>query len=89
MACYCGRAGCIETWISGTGLEADHLRATGVALKGAEIVAKSAAGDRDATASLERYEDRLARFGRQGLRHAESSRETSTMRRCGGSARVD
>ena len=61
MACYCGRAGCIETWISGTGLEADHLRATGVALKGAEIVAQSAAGDRAATASLERYEDRLAR----------------------------
>jgi len=34
FACYCGRNGCIETWISGTGLEADYHRATGVALKG-------------------------------------------------------
>jgi len=33
FACYCGRKGCIETWISGTGLEADYHRATGVALK--------------------------------------------------------
>ncbi|HYU23522.1 MAG TPA: ROK family protein, partial [Candidatus Dormibacteraeota bacterium] len=33
-ACYCGRSGCIETWISGTGLEVDYKRATGVSLKG-------------------------------------------------------
>src|SRR5881394_2078701 len=36
-ACYCGKNGCIETWISGTGLEADYKRATGVDLKGREI----------------------------------------------------
>jgi len=60
-ACYCGRTGCIETWISGTGLEADHLRATGIELKGAEIVARSAAGEPAAIAAIECYEDRLAR----------------------------
>ena len=27
--CWCGRVGCIETWVSGPGLEADHARATG------------------------------------------------------------
>lgn len=59
--CYCGRKGCIETWISGTGLEADHLRTTGIQRKSEEIVARSAEGDPAALASLERYEDRLAR----------------------------
>ncbi len=43
-ACYCGRNGCVETWISGTGLEADYERATSVALKGPEIIARSGAG---------------------------------------------
>jgi fructokinase len=60
-ACYCGRKGCIETWISGTGLEADYQRASGIELKGAEIVAKCAAGDPAAIATMERYEDRMAR----------------------------
>ncbi len=60
-ACYCGHNGCIETWISGTGLEADYLRATGSKLPGKEIVARSEAGEIAALASLERYEDRLTR----------------------------
>jgi fructokinase len=59
--CYCGYKGCIETWISGTGLEADYLRATGSKLLGKEIVARSEAGEVAALASLERYEDRLTR----------------------------
>jgi fructokinase len=60
-ACYCGYRGCIETWISGTGLEADYERATKTQLKGKEIVAKSEAGEWQAQACLERYEDRLTR----------------------------
>jgi len=60
-ACYCGRNGCIETWISGTGLEADYHRAAGVSLKGAEIIARSAAGETAALAALDRFEDRLTR----------------------------
>src|SRR3974390_2695024 len=59
--CYCGFRGCIETWISGTGLEKDYERATKTKLLGKEIVARSAAGEAEAMACLDRYEDRLAR----------------------------
>jgi fructokinase len=59
--CFCGQKGCLETWISGTGLEADYHRATNTSLKGKEIVARAEAGDAAAIASLERYEDRLTR----------------------------
>jgi len=59
--CYCGFQGCIETWISGTGLEADYERATKTKLKGKEIVRRSEAGEAPAMASLERYADRLTR----------------------------
>lgn len=53
-ACYCGRHGCIETFLSGPGLARDH----GGALSAAEICA---AGDAAAEAALARYEERLAR----------------------------
>lgn len=59
--CYCGRRGCIETWISGTGLEADYVRATKMRLRGKEIIARSEKGEEEALASLARYEDRLTR----------------------------
>ena len=59
--CYCGFRGCIETWISGTGLEKDYERATRTHLTGKEIVALSAEGQTEAMASLDRYEDRLTR----------------------------
>ncbi len=59
--CYCGHSGCIETFISGTGLETDYQRATGVSLKGKEIVERMESGEAAAIACLERYEDRLTR----------------------------
>jgi fructokinase len=59
--CYCGQRGCLETWISGTGLANDHRRVTGQALSGVEIVAAAAAGDPAAEASLVRLEDRIGR----------------------------
>ena len=59
--CYCGRSGCIETWISGTGLEKDYARATKASLRGPEIIARSEAGEPAAVAALERFEDRLTR----------------------------
>ena len=59
--CWCGRSGCLETWISGTGFRQDHERVTGQALSGAEIAAAADAGDARAKASLDRYIDRLAR----------------------------
>ncbi len=61
MRCYCGRYGCLETWISGTGLEWDFARVTSRKLRGAEIVAAAEAGDRDANEALERLIDRMAR----------------------------
>jgi fructokinase len=59
--CYCGRAGCVETWLSGPGLAADHAWATGERSEAPEIVARAAAGDPGCGASMERYEARLAR----------------------------
>jgi fructokinase len=59
--CWCGRLGCLETWISGTGLQADYERETGKALKAEEIVELSRKGDLDAENALSRYVDRLAR----------------------------
>jgi fructokinase len=59
--CYCGKHGCIETFLSGPGLALDHRRVTGEAVDAAGIAARAAAGDAAATASLERYADRLAR----------------------------
>jgi fructokinase len=60
-ACYCGRSGCIETFLSGPGLAADHRRHTGQSLTGPQIAAGAEAGDPDCRASLDRYADRLAR----------------------------
>ena len=59
--CYCGKRGCIETFVSGTGFEQDFLRTTGERIRGLEIVARAASGDADADAALQRYEHRLAR----------------------------
>lgn len=59
--CYCGRTGCIETFLSGPGFARDFEAATGQALDPAAIVERAEAGDADAEAALGRYEDRLAR----------------------------
>jgi fructokinase len=60
-ACYCGLAGCIETFLSGPGLAADHARAHGGGADAAAIVARAEAGDAACRGTLERYESRLAR----------------------------
>jgi fructokinase len=59
--CWCGKQGCIETFLSGPALARDFARATGRSLGVPEIVAASASGDPAAGAALARYEDRLAR----------------------------
>lgn len=59
--CYCGRCGCIETFLSGPGLAADHARGGGEPVAAREVAARAAAGDALAVAALERYEDRMAR----------------------------
>ncbi len=60
-SCYCGLHGCIETWLSGPGMAADHLTATGQSRQPPAIIEAAGVGDRDAEATLHRYEDRLAR----------------------------
>ncbi len=60
-ACYCGRRGCIETFLSGPGMQSDHETATGVALTTHEIVARAKSGDKPAIATLDRYVERLGR----------------------------
>ena len=60
-ACYCGRRGCIETFLSGPALQADYERASGARLAAPAIVAAAGTGNREAEAALERYESRMAR----------------------------
>jgi fructokinase len=59
--CYCGRNGCIETFLSGPGMQRDHQTATGVALTTHEIVARANEGDEPALATIDRYVERLGR----------------------------
>jgi fructokinase len=60
-ACYCGKRGCMEMWVSGTGIARDYKSVTGTAKTTREIVANFTAGDRVAAETIERFEDRLAR----------------------------
>ena len=59
--CWHGLHGCIETWLSGTGLAADYARVSGDKLTAEAIVSRAEAGEEQAAATLARYEDRLAR----------------------------
>lgn len=59
--CYCGRRGCIETFLSGPGLSADLERAAGRTMTTAAIVDAAMRGDSACVAALERYHERLAR----------------------------
>ncbi|WP_291842682.1 ROK family protein [Maricaulis sp.] len=59
--CWCGKTGCLETWLSGPGLAADHARRHGGTLTANAIFEAAAAGDAAATGSVARHADRLAR----------------------------
>ncbi|MPZ11222.1 MAG: ROK family protein [Kiloniellaceae bacterium] len=60
-ACYCGKQGCIETFLSGPNLARDYREAGGEAISAKELVERAEAGEPAAEAALVRYEDRLAR----------------------------
>jgi fructokinase len=64
-ACWCGRKGCLETWVSGPGMAADHARLTEETLTAEEIAARAERGNGAARATLSRHADRVAR----GLAH--------------------
>lgn len=59
--CYCGRTGCIETFLSGPGLARDYERAGGEAVTAVDVAARAEARDAVAAACLDRYADRMAR----------------------------
>jgi fructokinase len=59
--CWCGRSGCLETFLSGPAVAADHYRRTRRMQTAPEIAEAAAAGDPECCATLERYMDRLAR----------------------------
>jgi fructokinase len=61
LPCYCGRKGCIETYLSGPALARDHRMQGGANLTATEIVAGADGGDAECAATLQRYESRLAR----------------------------
>lgn len=70
LKCWCGRIGCLETWISGPALAADHARTSGEHLSTHDIVNlantdSDTAASRAARATLQRHADRIAR----GLAH--------------------
>ena len=60
-ACYCGRNGCIETYLCGPALEAQHARRHGERVSAREIARRAQAGDPACDDTLSRYEERLAR----------------------------
>jgi fructokinase len=59
--CYCGKHGCVETFLSGPGFERDFALLSGTPRSSHDIVRAAAAGDPPAIHALERYHDRLAR----------------------------
>ena len=59
--CYCGRRGCVETFLSGPGMKRDHAKISGEILDPGAIATCAAAGDAACEATLRRYEQRLAR----------------------------
>jgi fructokinase len=59
--CYCGRTGCVETFLSGPGLAREHRLRTGEDKDAVAIAAGAAAGQSDCLRTIEVYADRLAR----------------------------
>ncbi len=59
--CWCGRRGCMETWVSGPGLAGDHERHTGEQASVETIAERAQLGDKEAQATIGRHSGRLAR----------------------------
>lgn len=83
--CYCGRHGCMETWVSGRAFEAEWTRHTGVSLKAREIIGLKRKGDRLAGMLWDRYIDRVAR----GLATVVNTLDPDVLVMGGGMSNVD
>ncbi|ELY4524282.1 fructokinase [Cronobacter turicensis] len=85
VPCYCGKQGCIETFISGTGFATDYHRLSGQPLKGSEIIRLVEAQDALAELTLSRYEMRLAK----SLAHIVNILDPDVIVLGGGMSNVD
>lgn len=85
VPCYCGKQGCIETFISGTGFGTDYQRLSGQALKGNEIIRLVNEQDAVAGLALSRYEMRLAK----SLAHVVNILDPDVIVLGGGMSNVD
>ncbi len=59
--CYCGKQGCIESFLSGPALARDHRARTGENFEASQLAARASQGDFTAEATMQIYEERLAR----------------------------
>lgn len=85
VPCYCGKQGCIETFISGTGFATDYRRLSGHSLKGSEIMQRVGERDPVAELALSRYEMRLAK----SLAHVVNILDPDVIVLGGGMSNVD
>ncbi|EAB3091671.1 fructokinase [Salmonella enterica subsp. diarizonae] len=85
IPCYCGKQGCIETFISGTGFATDYQRLSGKALKGDEIIRLVDTQDAVAELAISRYELRLAK----ALAHVVNILEPDVIVLGGGMSNVE
>ena len=84
-SCYCGRYGCMETWVSGRAFESLYAGHAGESLKAREIIAKMREGDHLSTLLWQRYIDRLAR----GLATVVNTLDPDVFVMGGGMSNVD
>lgn len=82
-ACYCGRTGCIETFLSGPGMTRDHATATGETLDAAEFARLASTGDSSATATVTRYTERMAKGLSSRHQYSRSGRDRARRRAVG------
>lgn len=83
--CYCGRHGCMESWVSGRAFEAEYTRHTNEDLKARQIVDRMRAGDRLSRMLWERYIDRVAR----GLATVINTLDPDVLVMGGGMSNID
>ncbi|MFN8487072.1 MAG: ROK family protein [Caldilineaceae bacterium] len=83
--CYCGRHGCMETWVSGRAFEAEYTEHTGEERKARDIIEKKRQGDRLCALLWDRYIDRVAR----GLATVVNTLDPDVLVMGGGMSNVD
>ena len=83
--CYCGKKGCMETWISGYSFSRDYQRRGGAELKPAEIMERARDGEKIAIANYESWIDRVGR----GLSIVVNSLDPDIFVMGGGMSNID